>query len=265
MTPTTARSPRAPEPFRSLRSPKVPMISATRMRGARVGRDVADADPGLVQVVRESPARLRPLRADPHQDVGGQDAEGEHLEAEARQPRRVVRRAPADDDRDGDPEQGAHEEHRAEDVQEQREVDPVGRIATKISCSRLPDHQHEDDEHGDAVDRLEPGPGGAAPPARSNVLPAFRPPSRRRPEDERGVSTRPRPGRPPSIASPTPKRIVPTIPTPTRIPAMRPKVLLDRGSSIGAPPRVPRISPQCAVSAPTARNPLRTCRKSSQS
>src|SRR5215210_3469068 len=58
---------------------------------------------------------------------------------------------------------------------------------------------------------------------------------------------------------------VPIIPMPTTIPGMRPKLIADAGSSAGDGGRVPRTRAQSAVSEPTRRKALSTCRKSSQS
>ena len=73
----TIRAKRTPpvEPSRSFRSPIAPRISETRTQHARVGRDVADAEPGGLELVRVVLLRRRPLGADPHDEVGGEHAD----------------------------------------------------------------------------------------------------------------------------------------------------------------------------------------------
>jgi RNA polymerase sigma-70 factor (ECF subfamily) len=95
-------------------------------QGAGVRRDVADPEPGRVEVVREVLLRLRPLSADPHQDVRGQNAHQQRQQAEARQADGVVRPSPGENRRQRHGEQRSDQQHRAEDVQEEREVHLVG-------------------------------------------------------------------------------------------------------------------------------------------
>jgi hypothetical protein len=101
-----------------------------------VGRDVADVEPGGLDVVRIVLLRLGPLGADSHQQVGGEDAQHERLQGVAREAGSALRRAPAEDGHEGYREEGADEQHRAEDVDEERQVDRVG--ANRGKHLRLP-------------------------------------------------------------------------------------------------------------------------------
>ena len=190
ITPTIARSGRRrSESSRELAQPDHGEDDEIRIeQRADIGGDVADPDPGRLELLRVVQLGLRPLRADPHQDVGGEDADQQRLQAEAGQAGRVVRRSPAEHGGEADCRAGCRRaaSRRARAGSSGRLTESA-RIAASISGSGLPDHEDEDDEHGDAVDRLEADPGfTAARPALERLAGLAARPAADRPEHERG-------------------------------------------------------------------------------
>ena len=254
---------------------------------AGVGGDEADPDPGrvlgeLVEVL----ARVDPLGAAAHDDVARQADEQERHHADPQHADIAARDEHARRRR----EQAADEDHRAEDVDEERQVQAVGTRSRRASGARLPDHVDEDQQDRERRDRVEQQPvlrarrarrasrRGRVCPAATQLRSRGRWPARSRcrrgapsrsPTAQRMIAaiTQPFQTATPSseIASQTPKMIVPSEPTVTATLATgkrRPAATTCSGRSVR---RITTIATQNTIMAATSANALSRWRASSQS